>query len=72
MAITLEVSGMTCHHCEMHVTEELTALDGVADVKVELNPEGISLVTIEGDATDAEIREAVDEAGDYVIESIAR
>lgn len=72
MAITVEVSGMTCQHCVAHVKEELTALDGVLGVEVALNPAGVSAVTIDGDVTDEHIREAIDEAGSYTIESISR
>jgi copper chaperone len=43
---TLRVSGMTCGHCVSAVTEELTALDGVTDVDVDLNAEGDSRVTV--------------------------
>lgn len=33
---TYQVDGMTCGHCAKSVTEEITALDGVRDVQVEL------------------------------------
>ena len=72
MAITVKVSGMTCNHCKMHVEEELGALAGVTGVDVALNTEGVSTVTVSGEATDEEIREAIDEAGGYTVESITR
>jgi copper chaperone len=56
---------MTCGHCVSAVTEELTALPGVANVHVQLVPGGDSVVTVTSDAplTDDAVREAVDEAG---------
>lgn len=30
------VAGMTCHHCEMAVTDELSKLDGVTRVSVDV------------------------------------
>ena len=41
---TYTVSGMTCAHCVMSVTEEITAIDGVTDVAVDL-PTGAVAVT---------------------------
>jgi copper chaperone len=60
-----QVAGMTCGHCSSSVSEALTGLDGVADVQVALVPGGISTVSIAGTRVvpDAEVREAVAEAG---------
>jgi len=33
---TYTVTGMTCAHCVRSVTEEITAIDGVTDVAVDL------------------------------------
>ena len=66
-ATTYVVTGMTCEHCEHAVTEELTRLDGVTGVTVELVPGGQSAVTVTSDAplpADA-VSAALDEAGDY-------
>jgi copper chaperone len=62
---TLPVTGMTCGHCVQAVTQELTALDGVQDVRVELVPDGTSTVTVtsSGPLDDATVRAAIDEAG---------
>ena len=59
------VSGMTCSHCVSSVTEELSAIEGVDDVSVELNAGGASRVEIRSSApiADAEIQSAVEEAG---------
>ena len=59
---TYTVEGMTCGHCVAAVTEELTKLDGVARVDVDL-PSG--RVTIESNhpLESADVAAAVDEAG---------
>jgi copper chaperone len=33
---SIKIKGMSCQHCVMAVTKELTALDGVKDVNVDL------------------------------------
>ena len=60
-----KVEGMTCSHCVASVTEELSALEGVQSVCVELNAGGASTVTVSSTNTlDAEsVRTAIDEAG---------
>jgi copper chaperone len=66
-ATTYAVTGLTCEHCVTAVSEELTRLDGVSAVSVELVPGGRSAVTVTSDAplpADA-IAAALDEAGDY-------
>ncbi|HEU4808761.1 MAG TPA: cation transporter [Homoserinimonas sp.] len=62
---TLGVTGMTCGHCVSSVTEELSALDGVESVDVQLNVGGVSTVTVASASPldPAAIRAAVDEAG---------
>lgn len=62
---TYTVSGMTCGHCVTAVTEELSGLDGVEQVDVDLVPGGESAVTVTSRAPLSEqtVREAVDEAG---------
>jgi len=62
---TYSVTGMTCSHCVAAVTEEVSRLDGVSSVDVDLNTGGESRVTVTSTApllVDA-VREAVDEAG---------
>ncbi len=59
--ITYTVAGMTCDHCKRAVTEELTAVPGVAGVDVDL---GTKLVTVTGDGLDdGALRAAIVEAG---------
>lgn len=68
---TFSVTGMTCGHCVHAVTSELKELDGVKDVAVDLVAGGTSTVTVQADepVTDAQVAEALDEAGDYALAS---
>lgn len=59
---TYLVTGMTCSHCVTAVTEEVSALDGVTDVRVELDSGTVTVVS-ENDVPFTEIERAVDEAG---------
>ena len=65
MTDTYRVTGMTCEHCVAAVTEELSALDGVTAVAVDLVAGGTSTVTVESAAPldPAAVAEAIDEAG---------
>ena len=40
------VSGMTCDHCVTAVTQEISAIDGVESVEVDLHDGGISRVDV--------------------------
>lgn len=73
MSVTLNVSGMTCHHCVSSVKEELGEIAGVSNIDVALNTGGTSVVTFDADAsvTDDQIRDAIDEAG-YDIAEVTR
>ena len=64
---TYKVTGMTCEHCTHAVTSEVSALDGVVGVQVQLVPNGVSTVTVTSarELTDAEVSAALDEAGGY-------
>ena len=55
------VEGMTCGHCRAAVIDEVQAVDGVADVEVDLDS---GRLTVRGrDVADAAVAAAVDEAG---------
>jgi copper chaperone len=55
------VQGMTCGHCVASVTGEVSKVEGVHGVEVDL---ASGHVTVAGDGyTDEQIRAAVDEAG---------
>jgi copper chaperone CopZ len=60
--ITYTVTGMTCGHCVASVTEEITEIDGVTAVSVDL-PTGVVTVTSTHPIDDAAVRAAVAEAG---------
>jgi copper chaperone len=60
------VAGMTCGHCVRAVTDEVSRIDGVEAVDVDL-PTG--RLTIRGAGfVDAQVRGAVDEAGYAVVD----
>lgn len=56
------VTGMTCEHCVMSVTEEISSLTGVEAVDVDLASGRVAVTSTESIAT-AEIAAAVEEAG---------
>ena len=56
------VTGMTCGHCVASVTEELTELEGVSDVAVDLAT-GAVTVTSAAELDRALVAGAVREAG---------
>jgi copper chaperone len=59
--VTYSVPAMHCGHCERAVKEELGAVQGVADVDVDLETK---LVTVTGDSLDdGALRAAIEEAG---------
>ena len=60
-ALAYVVPGMTCSHCRMAVTQEVSQVAGVRSVEVDL--EG-KLVRVHGTGLDdAAVRAAIDEAG---------
>jgi copper chaperone CopZ len=63
---TYTVTGMTCGHCVSSVTEEISEIDGVTDVAVDL-PTGAVTVTSTQPVYGADIRTAVEEAGYRVV-----
>ena len=68
MSITREyvVSGMHCHHCVSSITEEVSAVSGVTDVKVDLGI-GQLIVVSDAEIPFESIEAAVDEAGYSVV-----
>lgn len=59
---TYTVTGMTCDHCVRSVTEEVSALDGVTGVSVDLPTGTVTVASGEEVGVD-EVRAAVEEAG---------
>ena len=61
MTQTYRVTGMSCHHCTIAVTDEVTKLAGVDSVAVDLDAK---LVQVSGrELDDAAVVAAIDEAG---------
>ena len=65
---TFVVTGMTCGHCVAAVTEEVSKLESVSSVEVDL-PTGAVTVTSNGAVDPADFAAAVDEAGYEVASS---
>ena len=62
---TFAVTGMTCDHCRRAVTQEISAVEGVESVAVDL-ASGTVTVATDRPVDRADIAAAVDEAG-YVL-----
>ena len=62
---SFQVTGMTCAHCERAVAEEISRIDGVRSVAVDL-ARGTVTVAVDAAVDRADIAAAVDEAG-YVL-----
>jgi copper chaperone len=59
--VTYSVPAIHCAHCEMSIRDEVSEVDGVEDVVVDLETR---LVTVNGrDLDDAALRAAIAEAG---------
>ncbi|MEU6432577.1 heavy-metal-associated domain-containing protein [Microbispora sp. NPDC046973] len=69
MTSTYTVTGMTCGHCVSSVSEEVGAVAGVTDVRVDL-ASGLLTVETDGGVDDAAIVAAVREAG-YDVASVS-
>ncbi|GAA2182347.1 heavy-metal-associated domain-containing protein [Brooklawnia cerclae] len=65
MITNYTVTGMTCGHCVAHVTEEVSAIPGVTDVKV--LQAGPMTVTSDSAIDFDAVSQAVQEAGDYQV-----
>ena len=59
---TFTVVGMTCDHCVLSVTEEVSTVDGVTGVQVDLTSGRVD-VTSSRPVSVEQVREAVEEAG---------
>jgi copper chaperone len=59
---TYTVVGMTCDHCARSVTQEVRAVDGVTDVKVDLATGLVNVIAIQAVPV-AALQAAVEEAG---------
>jgi copper ion binding protein len=59
---TYNVAGMTCAHCVASVTQELSAIQGVTSVSVDLETGAVRVESATELPIDA-VTEAIDEAG---------
>lgn len=62
MTTTYRVNGMTCGHCVSSVSSEVSRIDGVTAVDVELET-GTVTVTSDQPIQESDVRAAVEEAG---------
>jgi copper chaperone len=59
--LTYSVPGISCGHCRVAITGEVTQVDGVNTVEVDLESK-VVIITGTG-VDDAAVRDAIDEAG---------
>ncbi len=59
---TYTVAGMTCSHCVNAVTEEVSKIPGVLDVRVDLTTGSVEVAS-QQPLDDATVADAVEEAG---------
>ena len=62
MTHTYRAAGMTCEHCKIAVIGEVSSVDGVSAVDVDLASGGLT-VTSDAPVDEAAVRAAVEEAG---------
>ena len=62
------VRGMTCGHCAAAVTEEVSKINGVSDVEVDVSSGSVT-VSSRQPLDQVELRAAVDEAGYELVTS---
>ena len=68
MKKTIDIEGMSCSHCVMHVKEALSEIDGVSDVSVSLEDKK-AVIEAADKVTDEEITKAIDDYG-YEVKKI--
>lgn len=62
MKTSITVTGMTCGHCVQSVTEEISKISGVSEVKVDLENGQVDIEST-GPIENRELANAVQEAG---------
>jgi copper chaperone len=68
MASVLKVKGMSCQHCVMSVTKALNKLDGIQNVKVDLQKGEVSFDNAKALALDR-VEKAISDAGYEVVKT---
>jgi copper chaperone len=64
MTVVYSVPGISCGHCKAAIEGEVAHVAGVTAVVVDVDAK---TVTVDGTASDAEVRAAIDEAGYEVV-----
>ncbi len=62
----ISIEGMSCGHCVKHIEEALKAVQGVGNVQVSLQGKN-AVVEVSDSVPDANLKEAVEDAGYDVI-----
>lgn len=62
MEKTINIEGMSCNHCKMHVEKALSIVPGIKSVKVDL-AEKHAVVSMDDSVSDELLTMAVNEAG---------
>jgi copper chaperone len=57
-----QVPDVNCEHCVQAITKELTQIDGVQDVQVDLSAKRVTVLASD-EVADQRIRDGIDEAG---------
>ena len=60
MVRSYSVPGISCAHCKTAIEAEVAKVAGVDHVSVDVETKTVS---VQGEATDADVRAAIDEAG---------
>lgn len=68
MASVLKVKGMSCQHCVMSVTKALNKLDGIQNVKVDLQKGEVSFDNAKALALDR-VEKTISDAGYEVVKA---
>lgn len=68
MEKTFTVNGMKCPHCKANVENALNNLDGVSSAVVSLPEHNVTVNYDEAKVSEAQMKEAVDNAGHYEFE----
>lgn len=59
---TIHVEGMSCNHCVNHVKSALESVNGISNVKVDLDSK-TAVVKCSSEVNDSDIKSVVKEAG---------
>ncbi|UFT98260.1 copper chaperone CopZ [Radiobacillus kanasensis] len=63
MSLTLQVTGMSCGHCEQAVKEAINSLNGIQSVKVNLSSGQVDVDYDENQVTPSKMKEAIEDQG---------